>query len=350
MTKRTLVLGVLVVVLGLAVGGAFLAQRLSSDSGDGEQTAAAIAEVRVRDLDLTQTLSGVIAYRDLRDLFPARSGTITWLPPVGSDLSSGQVLLRVDDRPVVLLDGALPAWRDLQPGMSDGADVLELETALLALGHGTKSASFPDAHWDAQTTSALKALQAATGAVVDGTAALGDLIFTPGRIHVAKLGGQVGAFAKPDTSILTVSSTDKIVTLDLNPLDRNLISQGATVKVDLPTGQTAAGTIESVGTTLEMNADNKQVFKVKVVLTDPKIAASLDLAPVTVHYTTVTAKKVLAVPVSAVVAVPGGGYAVDVVGEKNGHQRVPVILGAWGDGFVQVSGTLTAGTAIEVPQ
>ncbi|CAO5166339.1 Membrane-fusion protein [Frankia sp. AiPs1] len=350
MTRRTAALATLIGILALAVGGVLLAWALSSDSGDGEQTAQATAKAQVRDLELTQTLSGVIAYRDLRDLYPARQGTVTWLPPVGTDLSSGQVLMRIDDRPVVLLDGKVPAWRDLQPGVGDGADVLELETALLALGHGHKSPTFPDAHWDAQTTDALKELQAATGAVVDATAALGDLMFTDGPIHVAKLGVQVGAQAAPDASVLSVSGIEKIVTLDLNPLDRNLVSQGAPVLVDLPTGQTAAGTIDSVGGSLEMNADNKQVFKVKVVLKDPKVAATLDLAPVTVHYTTVTAKKVLTVPVSAVIAVPGGGYAVDVVKPQGGHQRATVKLGAWGDGFVGVSGGLATGSLVEVPR
>ncbi|MFE0424492.1 peptidoglycan-binding protein [Streptomyces sp. NPDC058953] len=47
-------------------------------------------------------------------------GTVTWLPAEGTTLRRGGEVLRVDDRPVTLLYGALPMYRDL--GLGETAD------------------------------------------------------------------------------------------------------------------------------------------------------------------------------------------------------------------------------------
>lgn len=61
-------------------------------------------------------------------------GTVTWLPEVGAVVRRGGVLLRVDDRPVVLLLGKLPMYRALSTGV-EGPDVTQLEKSLQALGY-----------------------------------------------------------------------------------------------------------------------------------------------------------------------------------------------------------------------
>lgn len=46
--------------------------------------------------------------------FPVKAqGTITWLPASGTTARRGEQVLRIDDRPVVLLYGSLPMYRDL---------------------------------------------------------------------------------------------------------------------------------------------------------------------------------------------------------------------------------------------
>lgn len=323
----------------IGVGAVLLAQ----NGATGELgTPAGTAGAAVRDLTRTDALSGVVAYQDMRELSSAKTGIVTRLPEVGADLAPGAVLMAIDEQPVVLLGGAVPAYRDLKAGVSDGVDVQQLETSL-----AMKS---PDAHWDGGTTSAVKALQAKVGATPDGVLSLGEIVFTTGKVHVAKLTAHVGGLTTPELAVMTVQSTDRIVLVDVDPLDRDLITPGTPVRVELPSGGKVAGKIGSVSTTLEMNADNKPVYKVKITLDDPTEVASLALAPVTVHYVTTVAKQVLSVPVEAIVGVPGGGYAVDAV-ENGKTKRIPVELGAWGAGYVQVSGgELPAGTTVEVPR
>ena len=86
--------------------------------------------------------------------------------------------------------------------------------------------------------------------------------------------------------------------------------------------------------------------------TDPKATGSLDQALVEVAITDQTVHDVLAVPVTALLARSGGGYAVEVVAGDGTHHLVPVRLGLFDDaaGMVQVSGAgLAAGQRVVVP-
>jgi hypothetical protein len=77
--------------------------------------------------------------------------------------------------------------------------------------------------------------------------------------------------------------------------------------------------------------------------------ATLDQAPVNVNITTDRADNVLAVPVNALLALQGGGYAVEVVTGTT-HHLVAVTTGLYSNTLVQVNGSgITAGTLVEVP-
>jgi multidrug efflux pump subunit AcrA (membrane-fusion protein) len=74
----------------------------------------------------------------------------------------------------------------------------------------------------------------------------------------------------------------------------------------------------------------------------------LDGAPVSVSLVTATTRDALAVPVTALVATEPSHYAVELAGS---HRLAPVELGAFADGWVQVSGGgLTEGTRVVVPR
>jgi len=86
-----------------------------------------------------------------------------------------------------------------------------------------------------------------------------------------------------------------------------------------------------------------------VRLVRPAAAGHFDQAPVTVSIVSAQARGVLAVPVSALVALAGGGYAVEVVDGPARH-LVAVQTGLFSQTLVQVSGPgLTVGQRVEVP-
>ena len=61
-------------------------------------------------------------------------GVVTRVPPsVGSEVAEGDVVVEVSGRPVFVLQGEVPVYRSLKPGM-EGADVAQLQAALTRLG------------------------------------------------------------------------------------------------------------------------------------------------------------------------------------------------------------------------
>src|ERR1700722_19518560 len=77
---------------------------------------------------------GILTYRARSDGSPyavvtQARGTYTKLPAAGQVIHQGQVLFRVNDRPVVLLYGSTPAYRTLSAGAA-GPEVGELNADL----------------------------------------------------------------------------------------------------------------------------------------------------------------------------------------------------------------------------
>jgi hypothetical protein len=70
-----------------------------------------------------------------------------------------------------------------------------------------------------------------------------------------------------------------------------------------------------------------------------------------VYVTTQTRKGVLAVPVTALLALREGGYALETVDAAGQHHLVAVRLGVFSDGMVEVAGAgLRAGTKVVTAQ
>jgi hypothetical protein len=72
---------------------------------------------------------------EVRASAPFHTVTVTRLPVrLGSQVRPGQLLAEIDGRPIVLLHGRLPAYRDLHEG-DHGPDVVQLQQALESLGY-----------------------------------------------------------------------------------------------------------------------------------------------------------------------------------------------------------------------
>jgi len=86
-------------------------------------------------------------------------GVITTLPVRNTQLNEGDVMLTTSGRPVFVLQGDIPAYRDLVPGIS-GEDVRQLESALRRLGF---DAGPMDGTYDEQTSAAVADWYASAG-------------------------------------------------------------------------------------------------------------------------------------------------------------------------------------------
>jgi hypothetical protein len=276
-------------------------------------------------------------------------GTLTWLPGPGAVIRQGQVLYRVGNgTPVFLLYGRVPAWRDLAVGVH-GADVRQLNRALVALGCATRSELDPDSkYFTAETGYALEKLQARLGLPQTGTLPLGQAVFVPSAIRVTAVPGGLGAPAAG--AVLAATSARHVVTIALDAAQQSEVKAGDKVAITLPTGRVTPGVVASVGKVATGGASPK--VTVTVTLTHPRAAGGLDQAPVTVAITTASVNNALVVPVSALLARASGGYAVEEAGPGGRHHLVPVTLGLFDDaaGLVQVSGPgLAAGQRVVVP-
>ena len=74
------------------------------------------ASVTRRTLSESSTVDGTLGYGTTLELYDRLGGTFTWLPSVGAVIGRGGTLWRIDDLPVVLMYGSVPAYRDAQGG------------------------------------------------------------------------------------------------------------------------------------------------------------------------------------------------------------------------------------------
>jgi Putative peptidoglycan binding domain/HlyD family secretion protein len=392
--RAGLLAGVLAGVLVLVAGGGWAVARGGLLERSAAATAAAevptgTANVTRTDVVARQQVAGTIGYGASFTVVgqsqdggiggssgagggaQAQGGILTRVPAVGVVLARGQAAYEVDGYPVPLWYGTRPAWRTFQLGMADGPDVRQLEANLVALGFDPDRAITVDRHYGWATAAAVKRWQRAIGRSQTGVVALGQVVFAPGPIRVTTVAATVGAPVPSGTAILTATSTRPLVSVALDPALQQLVRRGDRVEVILPDGRPVRGRVASVGRVAvqpspgpggqgqgqgqggqggDGGADQAAV-SVTIGLADPRAAANLDQAPVQVAITTEAHRRVLAVPIGALLARPGGGYAVRVV--QGGSRRlVAVRTGLFDDtaGLVEVAGTgLAEGVRVEVP-
>jgi hypothetical protein len=149
------------------------------------------------------------------------------------------------------------------------------------------------------------------------------------------------------------------MTIDLDASEQSSVHVGDPVSVALPDNATTPGGISSVGsvaTTPSSNNGNgpgSPTVTVEVTPTRPAELGHLDQASVNVWITVAQAPNAYVVPVDALLALAGGGYALEVVGAANVHSLQAVNLSTFDDanGTVQVSGAgVHAGERIVIPQ
>lgn len=366
MTTRTRILaaGLAVVAAGTAVWAATAA---SPRAAAPHAFAIPTGTAPVTRGDVTQRVqvAGRLGYdgeRPVASQLPP--GILTAVAAAGARVARGGRLFAVSGIPAVLLYGTVPAYRDFAAGMSDGADVGQLERSLVALGLDPAGTMTVDDHFSAATRAAIRRWQARQGLPAGrrtGTIALGQVVFLPGVIRVGQVRLSVGAPVGGGTEVLSGSSAARVVTAQVTTDQRYLVRKGARVLVTLPTGgEPVAGTVIRIGqvATADPNAPapgaGQPIVPVTVALRLPPGLGDLEQAPVQVSITTARRRNVLTVPVTALLAKVGGGYQVRMVESEppGGLRQVDVEPGLFDDtaGTVEVTGAgLREGMDVEVP-
>lgn len=350
---------------------------------------AATATVVRTDLSARQQVAGTLGYAGFFTVASETGGgLLTWLPAPGDVIRRGHPLFAVDGQRVTLFYGTIPAWRAFGPGMSVGPDVAQLQRNLAALGYAPGPA---DGQFGWSTEAAIERWQQARGMTVTGTIPLGEVAFLPGPLRVTTIAQSLGATVTAGTSVLSGTSVTPIVQVWL-AVGGPAVRTGDRVLVTLPDGSTTVpGTVRSAGTVAVPpgaggqgggtgsigaggadgggagggagaaggagaggasggGSGSADVIPVTITIASA-IPAGLDQAAVQVSITEQRADSVLAVPVTALLAAPDGGYDIQVPGRRG--RLIPVTTGLFDDtsGLVAVTGPgLTAGLPVTVAQ
>jgi peptidoglycan hydrolase-like protein with peptidoglycan-binding domain len=340
-----------------AVGGAGLVTAAvvvaaTGFGGTGAQPAAATdlppSSTQVTRSTLTQTeqVNGTLGYGSQATVAGHGHGVITWLPGVGKTVKRGEPVYRVDNTPLTLWYGTLPLYRTLQPGVSKGPDVKEVEQNLAALGY---TGFTVDEEYTSATASAVKQWQKSLGVTETGTVDPTAVVLATDALRVtslkAALGDQVGG------PVLTYTATTRTVTVALDVSKQDLVKQGTAATLTLPDSKTVQGTVSDVGTVATAGEQgNPSTINVTIAIADQSALGTLDQAPVDVTLVAKKAENVLTVPVAALVALAEGGYGLQVV-TGSSTRYVPVQTGMFAGGRVEVSGDgITAGTVVGMPK
>lgn len=378
-------IGVVAAVAVVMVVGLGLARRMGHAAADTPaETVTPLTTTTVTrgDISTTQTLSGALGYGPARTITGSGNGVVTWLPLPGTTITRGQRVYAVNDQPVPLFYGAIPLFRNLSAQGTVGRDVRVVFTNLRALGYAVGSQPRPGTVVDqfvpgsdppasapssaatakdpAPTTTrpqtrvvkatihdgeavltatlikAIKSWQRRLLLPVNGELAAGSVLVLPAAIRVSALSAQVGAPATGD--LLSTTSTSKVITVQAQENEAATVDKRDRATVALSDGTTTSATVTSVGTALQApdgGDPSSPKLAVTLVLDQPSKLKYIDATDLEVSFAAQRHKRVLTVPITALLALQEGGYAL----QTPGGALIAVKTGIFAQGRVEVSGT-----------
>lgn len=351
--RRRILISVIAASAVLTVGGGAAAWQLLTPPAQAETNVPAPNTVPAARGPLNSAIrtGGTIAYTNTREFPATLGGILTELPKPGTVVALGESLYKVNDQPVIAMNGSIPAWREFAAGMSDGPDVKQLQQNLSDLGFygGWISEEFNDL-----TTSAIKEWQKANGLKVDGVIPLGGVVFGANGLRVGAPKATIGSTIAPGAPIYEASGSAPVITAEIPVAERGNVPVGTKASITLPNGTTVTGKVTAAGDPTEKEDKGSGQKSVVVPLTiapdDPKTIADQVALSVQIAFTHELTKDALQVPVSALLASGTNQFAVEVHRNKK-IVRVPVETGAFASGMVEITGgKLKAGDAVVVPK
>ncbi|MFJ9446793.1 peptidoglycan-binding protein [Kitasatospora sp. NPDC101235] len=355
----------LLVVVAVAGGGVTVVAQpwRSHDTVTGQPKAGTgTAVVQRTSLSSGMRLGGRLDYGTGVEVTGQGRGTVTRLPAPGEVIKAGGAVWEVDGRPVVLLTGERPLWRELAENVPDGPDVKQLKRNLVDLGHASGLGLTVDDKFTAATAVAVKRWQKSLGLEQTGKVETGRVVVLPmPEVRVkeitAKLGQQLA-----DTTVLKVTGPEVVATVQ--PEDDQLpqFAPGSTVALELTGGGTVQGRVRGFTRTSDGQSGTgnggsggnggNQKATVTITVTDQETVrkALENVQPgVTVTVTDRSAQDVLVVPVTALLALAEGGYGVQVVHDGAAPVLAPVKVGLVANARAEITGDVREGDRVVVP-
>jgi len=365
------VLTALTIVVGSSAGG-------SSSSASGDSAATATATVERGRLATQVSGTGTLTYAAGAGGSPyavvnPAAGVLTALPSVGGVVKCGRALYRVDGHPVPLICGSTPLYRRLSEGLK-GWDVKELNRNLVDLGYADGGELDPSGYFGSGTRSALKELKGDVGLARTGSLEPDQAVVLPGPLRISSVSATLGSPGTPGEPIAEATSTARRVEVDLDPSLAEGVKVGDRASITLPNSRTTPGIVRSIGAVAAptgsdsgsgsdstsgsgsgsggSSGSSTPMAAIFIALKHLGDVGGIGEAPVQASILTGRVKNALSVPVTALLARAGGGYAVEIVDAGGERRLVQVDLGAFdhANGLVQVRGSgLRAGQRVVVP-
>jgi hypothetical protein len=372
--RRVVEIGAL--VAAAVVGSVATVALLGGKTSSGQAAPRPVATTTIVRTNLSTSVltEGTLGYAPTNPIVNLIAGTYTWVPAPGTTIEPGQPLYRVDNEPVVLMAGTIPAWRTFAVGMTDGPDVAELETNLISLGDARGLFSTPSAHFSSLTATAISRWQLANGYLSTGQVLLGEVDFEASPVLIGAGNVAPGQAASAGEQPFQVTTTTRIASV---PLNASLppVSVGEPVSIVLASGATTPGRVSSVApaftsgsgtgsssdqasstasSSSTSSSDSGQSSPTTIATVTPDNAAVTGTGSgiaIQVSLTSQSVENVLAVPIPALLALAGGGYGVEVIAPTGHHELVGVTTGVFTGSQVQVSGPgIKAGLKVAVAQ
>jgi len=236
---------------------------------------------------------------------------------------------------------------------ASGTTVLQLEQALSDLGYDADNTLSVDGVFSLETTQAIKDFQAGVGLKQDGMLNPGEVVFLPGDVRVTSQLAALGSSVGGGSPVIGISLAEKLVSFNLPANQQDLLTIGDPVIIEMPDYEEVPGRVVFVSQTAQAseNAWDPKTFEVRIEFEDPSVAEDLDEAPVDVIVVTDSIDDVMAIPVSALLALLEGGYAVEVRAGGSQIVLVAVDVGFFGsNNMIEItSGEVEPGDQVVVP-
>ena len=321
------------------------------------------AEIDAADADMLsaeQTLADLLAEvtpAELAALEAAVASAEAELVSAQADLADHGEMYR----PLYLMYGTSPAYRNMTMGL-EGPDIRQLEENLASLGFGDDAFAV-DGVFDEHTAVAVQGWQQETGQHIDGMVSTADVLFVAGPSVVGSWepGVEIGqelAAGRTLASLTAVETPERAgmtttqrVAANLPLSDRDLVSVGIEVNVELPDDTDVTGSVSAINPAPVLDTQTGENYvEVTILLSEPASPTWIG-ATVTVEITQTLIPDALVLPATALLALVEGGSAVEVLDANGSVRLVGVETGLFVDGDVEViSPELEAGMRIVVPR